>query len=161
MLAENYELPKDMIQRSGVSRTAIYNYLNEMSLPSAKALKKICVVYKVSADWLMGLSDDRPKVEGERIILSDEDLSTLCVCAARYSFLRKTYMPDTVCGIIRTHLTKITDKNLGVLIKDIDGLLSGHYRDKCEEETWTKILADLNAEMGRRKKCCLMRNNGN
>ena len=52
--------------------------------------------------------------------ITDEDFGALAVCAIRYCQGRQTYMPDLVRGIIRGHITDVTDKDLQVMINDCE-----------------------------------------
>ena len=83
----------------------------------------------------------------------DEDgFGTLAVCALRYTFGRQTYMPDLVRGIIRTHLTEITNEDLAVMIEDC------HYQERMnlygderiDKPGWIKWEEELRAELYRR-----------
>lgn len=47
----------DFAENAGITRQAMNTYLNDNHIPSSEALKKICLAYRVSADYLLGLSD--------------------------------------------------------------------------------------------------------
>lgn len=53
-----------------------------------------------------------------RFELDQEDFGTLCICAIRYCQGRKTYMPSLVRTIIRPYMSKLSDKDLSVMIQD-------------------------------------------
>ena len=89
------------------------------------------------------------------------DYATLCVCAVRYCLGRRTYMPELVCNIIRKNWDKISDTDLGIILRDIrdysginDPLdnSSRVYGDSCDYSTWVKMAADLKSEISRRAK---------
>ena len=49
---------KQVANAIGVVPTAITNYESGIREPSIAVLKKLCLFYDVSADYLIGLSDD-------------------------------------------------------------------------------------------------------
>ena len=44
-----------------ISKGFLYNLIKADNTPSAKVIYKICDYYGVSADWLLGLSDERER----------------------------------------------------------------------------------------------------
>lgn len=50
--------------------------------------------------------------------MTNEDFNTLCVCAIRYCFGRKTYMPALVQRIVKDNISMINTNTLEVLIQD-------------------------------------------
>lgn len=68
---------------AGLSRQCIHEYLNKKNkLPDGSALLKLCNAHGVSADWLLGLSDDRSvemdfKAAYKKLGLSEEAANTL------------------------------------------------------------------------------------
>lgn len=93
-----------------------------------------------------------PNVYADEIIpISAEDFGMLAVCAERYSLGRRTYMPGTVCGIIKGHLEQMHLNDLVVLANDIENPLFGDYGDSCDERTWLNMLDILKKEIQRRK----------
>ena len=48
---------KQVAEAIGVVPTAITNYETGVREPSISILKKLCLLYEVSADYLIGLSD--------------------------------------------------------------------------------------------------------
>lgn len=52
------------------------------------------------------------------IELSQEDLGTLVICAVRYCVGRKTYIVSLLLGIVKPFISKLSDKDLGVLCND-------------------------------------------
>lgn len=52
--------------------------------------------------------------------LGDEEFGTLAICAIRYCQGRETYMPDMVRKIVKSHIDRISDKDLTVLLDDCE-----------------------------------------
>ena len=52
------------------------------------------------------------------IELSQEDLGTLIICALRYCAGRKTYIVSLILGIVKPFISKLSDKDIGVLLND-------------------------------------------
>ena len=88
------------------------------------------------------------------IALSEEDFGTLAICAIRYCHGRKTYMPSLVQGIIRPHMTELSDNDLHVLIEDCDyqNKLNLYGSETIDKPNWIKYKNDLLAEFKRRKE---------
>lgn len=59
LFEEDYDLntPK-MAKEADISTASLNFYLHGKRCPDAQALYKMCTAYGVSADWLMGLTDD-------------------------------------------------------------------------------------------------------
>ena len=87
-----------------------------------------------------------------RIILTQEDFGTLCICAIRYCHGRQTYMPGLVREIVRLHLSELSDKDLGVMIEDCDFQERMHiYGDeRIDKPGWLLWKAYLLREKERR-----------
>lgn len=56
----------------------------------------------------------------EIIKINCEDFGCLAICAIRYCQGRETYMPELVRGIVRGHISEVTDKDLQVMINDCE-----------------------------------------
>ena len=87
---------------------------------------------------------------GEYMIqIDNEDFGTLAVCSLRYCSNRHTYMPDLVRGIIMHHLSEISDKDLQVMINDMQykfipfGKLTDYHQEGWDE--WHTILLNEQA----------------
>jgi hypothetical protein len=52
--------------------------------------------------------------------ITDDDFGTLAICAIRYCQGRETYMPELVRGIVRGHISEVTDKDLQVMVNDCE-----------------------------------------
>lgn len=46
----------------GVSRSSLYEYRTGMSQPSAIIIARMSVLFRVSADWLLGLSKEKRSI---------------------------------------------------------------------------------------------------
>ena len=55
-----------------------------------------------------------------KINIDQEDFGTLCITAIRYCQGRRTYMPDLVRGIIKPHLSELSNKTIDVMVEDCD-----------------------------------------
>ena len=86
--------------------------------------------------------------------LLNDDFGTLAICAIRYCHGRQTYMPDLVRGIVRKHLTELSDKDLTVMIEDCDFQERMHlYGDeRIDKPGWLRWKTELIAEKERRAK---------
>ena len=84
--------------------------------------------------------------------LTNNDFGTLAICSIRYCHGRQTYMPDLVRGIVRQHLSELSDKDLGVMIEDC--AFQERFRmygdEKIDKPGWLKWKSDLIAEKERR-----------
>ena len=52
--------------------------------------------------------------------IDNDDFGVLAVCAIRYCQGRRTYMPELIRGIIRSHIDEVSDKDLQVMINDCE-----------------------------------------
>ena len=82
--------------------------------------------------------------------LEQDELGILCICAERYALGRRTYMPSEVCRIIKSHIAELSDKDIYVLIKDIECPYVDHG-DQCDRVEWMRLLNALRAEWKRRR----------
>ena len=84
--------------------------------------------------------------------LTNEDFGTLAICAIRYCYGRQTYMPGVVLGIIRPHLKELSDKDLSVLIDDINFLerMNLYGDEHIDKPEWLKWKEELIVERKRR-----------
>lgn len=81
-----------------------------------------------------------------------DDFETLAICAIRYCQGRQTYMPDLVRGIIKSCLSELSDKCLGVMLADCEFQENADlYGDeKIDKPGWIKWKTELIAEKERR-----------
>ena len=86
------------------------------------------------------------------ITLSQSDFGALAICAIRYCHGRMSYMPDTVRGIIRPHLDRISDKDLAIMIDDCEFQASCclYGDEKIDKPGWIEWHDELKAEKERR-----------
>lgn len=82
--------------------------------------------------------------------IDNEDFGTLAVCAIRYCRGRQTYMPRLVRGIVREHISEVSDKDLQVLINDCDYTLK--WEDETDPKGWADWREFLIIEQKRRKE---------
>lgn len=83
--------------------------------------------------------------------LDQDELGIFCICAERYALGRRTYMPSIVCAIINQHRYELSDRDLYVLIQDIENPYGG-YGDECDKAHWMDLLIALKREQERRKE---------
>ena len=81
--------------------------------------------------------------------IDSEDFGVLAVCSIRYCRGRQTYMPELVRGIVKGHISEISDKDLQVLINDCGYTLK--WEDKIEPKEWAEWKESLLAEQKKRK----------
>ena len=85
------------------------------------------------------------------ININTEDFGTLAVCALRYCSNRHTYMPDLVRSIVKQHMSEISDKDLQVMINDMQNRfieyadISDYHENEWKE--WRNYL--LNEQLRR------------
>lgn len=86
--------------------------------------------------------------------ITDEDFGTLAICAIRYSQGRMTYMPELVRGIVRGHISEVSDKDLQVMINDCESQATMHrWGDVLiDKQGWLEWKDFLIKEQERRKK---------
>ena len=68
------------------------------------------------------------------IEISQEDFSTLCICALRYCQGRRTYMPSLVQFIVKTHFSDLSDNALKVIATDQEFQIE--WGDACDRKDW-------------------------
>lgn len=78
-----------------------------------------------------------------KINISQEHFGTLCICAIRYCHGRETYMPKLVQEIVGAHLKELSDKDIGVMVNDLDyqerfNLYGNERIDKPDWMEWAK-----------------------
>lgn len=99
----------------------------------------------------------RKKTEQE--LYDREDLNAIYTCALRYAFGRMTYMPGLVTDYIKRHADTVTDKELGIMIRDLheeikmaERVGDKHYGMDCDKRTWLDFYSWLLTEKGRREE---------
>ena len=76
------------------------------------------------------------------------DISMILVSSERYALGRRTYIVQWTCKIILNNLSLITNKDLLVMIRDLENSIS--YGDDCDEAQWKSLLVKLKSEVERR-----------
>lgn len=85
--------------------------------------------------------------------IDNEDFGILAVCSIRYCQGRQTYMPELVRGIVREHITEVTDKDLQVMINDCESqAMWGDYGSDYDKKGWLEWKEFLINEQKRRKE---------
>lgn len=72
---------------------------------------------------------------------NQEDISAMLVGAERYALGRRTYIVSWTCEFIGNNLHLLTEKDKGVMIRDIENAYS--YGDECDEACWKALLNKL------------------
>lgn len=88
-----------------------------------------------------------------KIMLDDEDMGTLCICALRYCMGRETYMPSLVIGICTGLLPTFDDRDLYVMLRDCEFVFESRRwgDDYIDRPTWEQWVERLKEEMARRE----------
>lgn len=86
--------------------------------------------------------------------LEQDELGTLCICAERYAIGRRTYMPSLICGIIQSLVSELSDRDIYVLVNDIESQRdrAGGLGDEFDKIEWMRLCDALKAEQERRKE---------
>lgn len=82
--------------------------------------------------------------------IDNDDFGILAVCSIRYCRGRQTYMPNLVRGIVKAHLSEISDKDLQILINDCNYTLT--WEDNIDPNGWAEWKNMLIAEQNKRKE---------
>lgn len=89
-------------------------------------------------------------IGGDLDMTNTENFGSILICAVRYALGRETYMPSIVIGFIRPLISKINNKTLFVLERDVRE--SKSYGDpKIDKPDWLRFLAELQSEIKNRK----------
>ena len=70
-----------------------------------------------------------------------EDISAMLIGAERYALGRRTYIVQWTCEFIRNNLHLLTEKDKGVMIRDIENAMD--YGDDCDKACWMALLSKL------------------
>ena len=70
-----------------------------------------------------------------------EDVSAMMVSDERYALGRRTYMVQWTCEFIGNNLHLLTNKDKGVMIRDIEN--ADDYGHECDEREWKALLSKL------------------
>lgn len=87
--------------------------------------------------------------------LNNDDFGSLCIYALRYCIGRQTYAPEQVVGIATAGLKELSDKDLGVIISDLDyQRYMDRYGDpKLDKPLWVSFERKVREEQEARRKC--------
>lgn len=78
------------------------------------------------------------------------DFGAILICAVRYCIGRQAYMPELVINLTRPLLSKLNDKTLHVMARDISG--ADNLGDaEIDAPMWAAFLAEIEKERKRRK----------
>ena len=88
------------------------------------------------------------------IIIDQDDLGVLCVCAIRYCHGRETYMPGLVQTIVRKHLSELSNRDVSVMLRDCEFQREMKLwgDERIDKPGWIKWEETLKEEAERRKK---------
>lgn len=75
-----------------------------------------------------------------KIEISQENLGTLCVCAIRYCYIRRTYMTSFIQKIVRGHLSELSNETVSVMVEDCEyqRTLGLYGDDQIDKHGWLK-----------------------
>ena len=68
------------------------------------------------------------------------DISAMLVGAVRYALGRRTYIVQWTCEFIRNNTHLLIDKDIQVMIRDIEQQKQYGYGDDCDEKCWLALL---------------------
>lgn len=70
IMIERNVYPAQLSKITGIKRTVIYSYVSGTHQPSAFNIKRIAIGLGVSADWLLGITDNKKIVQqiGQNIV---------------------------------------------------------------------------------------------
>ena len=86
------------------------------------------------------------------IMKNDRDFATLCICALRYCFGRKTYMPSLVQEIVLQNLDQISDGDLSIILRDLRDMNEFDYGDPLiDKPEWLKFRNEIETELQNRE----------
>lgn len=88
------------------------------------------------------------------IAISQEDFGTLCICALRYCFGRRSYMPSLIRSIVKAHFKDLDSADLLIMADDGQWEAEmGTIADTSEEEGWRAFYKALDEYInGKAKK---------
>lgn len=75
LLNESGDSQNEMARKTGLTKSAISNYLNGTREPRQDAISKICDAYKVNPAWIMGLDSPKEQISVNEIepAINDND----------------------------------------------------------------------------------------
>lgn len=73
-----------------------------------------------------------------------ENISAMLISDERYALGRRTYMVQWTCEFIGNNLHLLTNKDKGVMIRDIENAID--YGDECDKKCWMALLGKLKGD---------------
>lgn len=79
-----------------------------------------------------------------KIDIDQDDFGILCICAVRYCMGRQTYMPDLVRGIVKQHISELSNRDVRVMLEDSKSqwCFGDERIDKPGWIEWRKLLEE-------------------
>lgn len=124
LMSENGTTQKDLAGVTGITRQAISQYMDGSIQPNIEKLYKICDSFKVSADYLLGISDAKSfdiedKAISEKLLLDDdsiEQLKSVKELNDRFNLVRnehlRIFVKDELIDIEAASLKKIMESSI-------------------------------------------------
>lgn len=83
----------------------------------------------------------------------DKDFETMLICAERYAYGRRTYMPSIVVDYIKPLIPMLSDKTLAVIYNDISYVaeLRNAGDPTIDAPLWVGLWKQIAEELERRK----------
>ena len=95
LLNESGDSQNEMARKTGLTKSAISNYLNGTREPRQDAISKICDAYKVNPAWIMGLDSPKEQITVNEIEPSIvEENNRIAEYLKAISQLREGYLID-------------------------------------------------------------------
>lgn len=88
-----------------------------------------------------------------KIDISQDNFGALCICATRYCRGRQTYMPSLVQGIVREHLSELSNRDIRVMLGDckLQDDMNLYGDPNIDKPNWLRWREDLEKEYARRR----------
>ena len=71
------------------------------------------------------------------------DISAMLVSAVRYALGRRTYIVEWTCNFIKNNIHLLTDKDIQIIIQDIERQKEYGYGNECDKKIWLSLLEFL------------------
>jgi transcriptional regulator with XRE-family HTH domain len=149
----------ELSRLSGVPDTTIRRYEASICSRQIENLIALTDTLGLTLDEIVGHEPAKSKRRSARkgtvkLDLDEQDLGTLCICAIRYCHGRQTYMPSLVRDIVRPLLSKLSNKDLGVMVNDCDfqRRMELYGDDVIDKPGWIQWEQELIAEQARREE---------
>ena len=115
--------------------------LEEQHMPlNAQRYRECAETHEQLCEWLKELKMLKEFME--------EDFGMLCICALRYCYGRRTYLPSTVQKIVRNHFGYLSDRDLRVILEGEEHQIRTNlWGDDCDKLDWERFYGDLKEYM--------------